>query len=123
MVDIFALPKLMSTVLPPISTIGLTSEDVTRLSETTHDEMLKVLQEISAPGPSGIKSHSGPQKSESTATSAPAPTAELRQRPAEQSRGPEELQQAPALTKRRGSDSTEDEMDDDAVLIEKPKAE
>lgn len=48
-------------VLPPISTEGLTTDDVPELAERVRKIMLEALKEISAPGPSDLKKDDEPQ--------------------------------------------------------------
>lgn len=88
----------LTLVLPPISTKGKTSEDVSKLAEETRDLMLKTLVEISAPG------------------EASKPIKEVAPLPSEV---PVAVNPPSAL--KTGSETTEDEMDDDAVVIKRPE--
>ncbi|ODO09088.1 hypothetical protein I350_02688 [Cryptococcus amylolentus CBS 6273] len=126
-------------VLEPIPTIGLTVDDVTSLAESTREAMLQALREISVP----TSSSSGP--STSSAGIAPPISAivtdppvgapihlnisnndaqsALRQRLA--LRSGEHSREASSEGSKRGATSrdgetTEDEMDEDAVLMKKP---
>ncbi|WWD22843.1 hypothetical protein CI109_107337 [Kwoniella shandongensis] len=133
----FESGPLKIKVLAPIPTIGLTADDVTSLAETTRELMLESLRSISAPGPSSSSSLSS---SNTLSASAPSisPAAER-----ESSSTPQPVhldigQSEDGLRKRqptersdktsksgssegRGGESTEDEMDDDAVLLKRPK--
>lgn len=117
----FCLP-----VLPPISTVGMTADDVQTLADTTRDVMLRALLEISprAQGQSPVLPPADDSKI------APIPDATklasncdngdsgVRQRvvPAAPVASYESLRSSHEGT-------TEDEMDDDAVLLRRPKGE
>ncbi|WVQ74038.1 hypothetical protein IAR50_003619 [Cryptococcus sp. DSM 104548] len=123
-------------VLAPIPTIGLTVEDVTSVAESTREAMLQALREISAPTPSFS---SGIAPSISTTVTAPpigAPIhldippddaqSTLRQRLApgsgEHSRDVSSEGSKRSTAGSRDGETTEDEMDEDAVLMKKPVA-
>lgn len=113
------------SVLPPIPTEGLTSENVDELVETTRGAMVAALESISRPGPSR----------ESDIRVAPedlqTPRAELPRElgSAEEEEQPRRRKQESQvgselnLVDSRGGETTEDEMDDDAVLLKHPKKE
>ncbi|KAK8844606.1 hypothetical protein IAR55_006453 [Kwoniella newhampshirensis] len=131
----FESGPLRIKVLAPIPTTGLTADDVTSLAESTRELMLDTLRSISAPGPnsdsmSSSKTLSEPKQSSTPAdrgsSSTPQPVkldighAEegLRKRqPADTS----ENSSSKSGSEGRGGESTEDEMDDDAVLLKRPK--
>lgn len=52
-------------VLPPVSTEGLTSADVGKLSETVREDMLKALREISTLSPEAEQQRPGIRRDES----------------------------------------------------------
>ncbi|ORX35002.1 putative 1-acylglycerol-3-phosphate O-acyltransferase [Kockovaella imperatae] len=109
-------------VLPAITTEGMGPDDVSALTQSTREKMVATLREISAPGPLGR----GPARD----------VPPLEKLPSEQQLG------QPTEGRRRSSDdgsvadsqngdsrnreegqwdsTTEDEMDDDAVLLKKP---
>ncbi|WRT63542.1 uncharacterized protein IL334_000447 [Kwoniella shivajii] len=133
----FDCGTLKIKVLPPISTIGLSSEDVTKLSEDTREKMLSTLKEISAPSPSALSSLSGNQAQPEVIESEKAVEKEDEEKKDEsihldiekppivqdglRRRQTDEMTNTSKSSK-NGGDSTEDEMDDDAVLLRRPKA-
>ncbi|ORY27361.1 hypothetical protein BCR39DRAFT_538480 [Naematelia encephala] len=109
-------------VLPAIETIGLTSDDVNSLAEKTRERMLETLSEISAPGPSTSATKQVEELPETSPALEETPET-IRQRPvAQASESSESGKEGGKLFKvdSRG-DTTEDEMDDDAVLLKRPK--
>lgn len=119
-------------VLPPIPTTGLTVDDVTSLAVSTRESMLHALREISEPGPSSSISTSSavslaPPISENT-TQPPAgasiqldisESGALRQRGVPSSGVSSEWSEG--KFEAQSEETTEDEMDEDAVLLKKPK--
>ncbi|OWZ45843.1 lysophosphatidate acyltransferase [Cryptococcus neoformans] len=119
-------------VLPPIPTTGLTVDDVSSLAESTRESMLHALREISEPGPSSSISTSSavslaPSISENT-TQPPAgapiqldisESGALRQRGVPSSGVSSEWSER--KFEAQSEETTEDEMDEDAVLLKKPK--
>jgi lysophosphatidate acyltransferase len=127
------------SVLPPISTEGLGPDDVTALSEKTREQMLEALVDISAPGPS---------QSQTPSSSKPTPAAQqenetrkpetlhldiskeqasegIRRRANNGSDGSSSSADSPIDSAGKSSEagkseSTEDEMDGDAVLLSRP---
>ena len=117
--------RRLKPVLPPIPTAGLGPDDVTALTESTHDQMLATLKEISHPHPSERQPQTPPRlagpSAESSAESemdAGKPGSERRQ--SESGSGEEDSSDGHG-TKDSG-DGTEDEMDEDAVLLKRPAA-
>lgn len=109
---------LNKTVLPPISTEGLTVSDVNGLVETTREAMLSTLIEISEPGPSQRKAVDGARLSTEE-------TAESENRSEASNSSPSPKGTSTPGDEARATDtdhSTEDEMDDDAVLLKRPQA-
>lgn len=110
--------RLMSIVLPPIPTDGLTADDVNNLVETTREAMLSTLIEISEPGPSQLATDEGahvsvqgrPEEKSPAEPSQPAPRPKSRDVASDETRATDT------------DHSTEDEMDDDAVLLKRPLA-
>jgi lysophosphatidate acyltransferase len=118
------------TVLPPISTEGMTSEDVDELVESTRNAMVKALEAISRPGPShqtNIKV--APEDLQTPLAELPrqlghSDDATPRRRKDESNddtpmKGGSELRKVES----RGAETTDDEMDDDAVLLKRPEGE
>lgn len=110
--------RLTRAVLPPIPTEGLTVSDVDGLVETTREAMLSTLIEISEPGPSQWKTVEGARVfTEETAES------ENRSKASNPSPSPEGTSAAGDDARATDTDhSTEDEMDDDAVVLKRPQA-
>jgi len=120
-------------VLPPISTEGMTSEDVDALVESTRDAMVEALEAISRPGPShqsNIKL--APEDLQTPLAELPrqlghSDDATPRRRkdesnddtPMKPMKGGSELRKVES----RGAETTDDEMDEDAVLLKRPKGE
>jgi len=118
----------------------MTADDVGKLTEQTHDLMESTLQSISASGPSSTYTRSATtskpgQKASSADSTEPsqstAPVSEqdgLRKRNQEGSSGSEESSRVVHLdigsesqsVQSKGEETTEDEMDEDAVLIKRP---
>ncbi|WWC66947.1 uncharacterized protein I206_100854 [Kwoniella pini CBS 10737] len=122
----FESGNLKIKVLPPISTAGLTSNDVTQLSEDTREKMLETLREISEVGPSGKKPTI--QLDEiSQPEIAKEEIKEKEKKPVHldiSNSGTEHKEEeANSRSSKSGNDSTEDEMDDDAVLLKRPKSQ
>lgn len=100
------------SVLPPISTKGLSTDDVNELIEKTRDQMLATLRQISlsakgieAPVADDVREETF--RPEAILDSAPEDVLELKAAAAEQASSP--------IT-------TEDEMEGDAVLLKRPNA-
>lgn len=121
-------------VLPPIPTTGLTVDDVTSIAESTRESMLHALREISEPGPSSPFSTSSatplapPIPEHITQPPAGAPiqldisdSIALRQRGANSSGISSEWSESERKFEEKSEETTEDEMDEDAVLLKKPK--
>jgi lysophosphatidate acyltransferase len=117
-------------VLPPISTEGMTSEDVDALVESTRSAMVKALEEISRPGPSHQTDiRLAPEDLQTPLAELPrqlghSDDATPRRRNQEDS-DDTPMKGGSALRKveSRGAETTDDEMDDDAVLLKRPKGE
>lgn len=110
----------LTAVLPPIPTTGLTFDDVSSLTESTREAMLKALKEISRPVPAATKTAAAIETSVSKATAL------------EKIRGSEQNSvdqllvasaQSDATSEAASRDTTEDELDGDAVLLKRPKAD
>ncbi|WWD05952.1 hypothetical protein V865_004037 [Kwoniella europaea PYCC6329] len=119
--------KLKIRVLPPIPTVGLTADDVTKLSEDTREKMLETLREISEPGPSSAVKHE-PAVVEQPESEPAIPKEKEKEHIEDQEKGTIHLDikkssnsDSEEVTSKSGNESTEDEMDDDAVLLRKPK--
>lgn len=118
---------LICPVLPPISTDGMTSDDVTSLAESTRQLMLDTLRSISTPS-STQKSAQIPAVSDDVADT-PAEgekessnTQKVLQEveiPRGEAKQPSESELS-IFFHSRGEETTEDEMDDDAVLLKRP---
>ncbi|BEI82368.1 hypothetical protein CcaverHIS002_0302360 [Cutaneotrichosporon cavernicola] len=108
-------------ILPPISTKGLTVDDVSSLTESTREAMLTALKEISKPVPSAAKTAAAIETSVSKAT------ALERVRSSEKNSVDQRFVASSAsdsaLSEPTSRDTTEDELDGDAVLLKRPKAE
>ncbi|KAL7420334.1 1-acylglycerol-3-phosphate O-acyltransferase [Cryptotrichosporon argae] len=116
--------RLRIRVLPPISTHGLTADDVHALCESTRALMLDALADMSAPG--AAKRHA----------ELPAATSELARAQAGEdgdalataveARAQPDLVDGEARARRPAhggeAETTDDEMDDDAVLLKRPGA-
>ncbi|KAL1409664.1 1-acylglycerol-3-phosphate O-acyltransferase [Vanrija albida] len=113
--------RLKIKILPPIPTVGLTADDVTSLVESTQKLMLETLKEISAPpAPPAIKAPRAADSSSAKTTSSQLAVqgdTELR------SRAASDTAAKSITTSTESLQTTEDEMDDDAVLLKRPKAE
>lgn len=106
----------LTPVLPAIPTTGLTADDVPRLTETTRDAMLAALKELSPPA---AKLPEAAQSSGKSTAVEGNQLDSLRQRPLAESA---ETSTASLVDTLSRGESTEDEMDDDAVLLKHPKA-
>lgn len=136
--------QLTRSVLPPISTIGLTSSDVDALVESTRSAMVTALESISRPGPAHRHDiHVAPEDLQTPKAELPRQLGHPIQTDQEEKTRRRNQQQesssddTPAITTTtsvttgnelrtvdsRGGESTEDEMDDDAVLLKHPKRE
>ncbi len=112
---------LLIEVLPPISTEGMTADDVTSLTESTHDAMQETLKEISRPDPRHFAPQhptveSSPSQPEQVASRAGEEDIELRERKIHSG-------MSEGGRSRNSEESTEDEMDEDAVLLKRPTEE
>ncbi|WVW81672.1 hypothetical protein I302_103667 [Kwoniella bestiolae CBS 10118] len=124
----FESGKLRIKVLPPIPTTGLTANDVTQLSEDTRTKMLDTLKEISEPGPSVQRelqaepSQADQSVHEETKESS---TQDQEKNTIHLDIGKSHSDSEDVLSRssKSGNESTEDEMDDDAVLLRKPKSQ
>ena len=113
-------------VLPPISTIGLTSDDVTSLAESTRELMLATFRDISAPAPR----QSDPPSARLQSRHRDIKTDELGETPADSERlpsiAPDVDLEGDVEDEEGGKDgeeeTTEDEMDEDVVLLKRPAA-
>ncbi|WVF66335.1 hypothetical protein IAT40_001075 [Kwoniella sp. CBS 6097] len=137
----FESGKLKIKVLPPIPTAGLTADDVTSLTESTREMMLGTLREISVSGPTNKRIASGRQHSaeeqQSNISQRGLQEAEtLQEKPksihlnignghdVDGVKTTERSEDVASRTSRgSGNDSTEDEMDDDAVLLRRPRGQ
>ena len=108
--------NLLIRVLDPIPTVGLTSDDVNELAESTRQLMLKTLIEISQPVPGADKAKQIEAVGETGSGFIPAMKEQAQL--TEKSLGSAKLSAGVSET-----GSTEDEMDDDAVLLKRPKEE
>ncbi|KAK4686994.1 lysophosphatidate acyltransferase, partial [Tremellales sp. Uapishka_1] len=105
-------------ILPPIVTTGLSSDDVTPLAESTRQSMLDALNQISVAGPS-----SQPDIPIDSAEAEPVPTSLAPEETAQVDEGVRQRSASAETEKERSGETTEDEMDDDAVLLKRPKAD
>lgn len=125
-----------TSVLPPISTIGLTSDDVSSLAESIRELMLKTLIEISRPGPGlarvgiegkmqtgmvenmdDLKNLPGGGRAIDTSAGGTGLEGSDQEQEQERERGADEV----STHSQNGEySSTEDEMDEDAVLMKRP---
>ncbi|WVR03265.1 hypothetical protein IAU60_000256 [Kwoniella sp. DSM 27419] len=120
--------QLKLRVLPPIPTAGLTTDDVTALTESTREMMLETLRDISQPGPSGkrtqIASPAEPLVDDKQPEQDQDIGADLVVKAVDESSDCPSVDGADAtddvISRSSGNDSTEDEMDDDAVLLKRP---
>ncbi|RSH89433.1 1-acylglycerol-3-phosphate O-acyltransferase [Saitozyma podzolica] len=129
--------RLRIKVLPPIPTVGLTADDVHSLAESTQELMLQTLISISTPGPSQLRDSPPTVEDHKASISAPPqdPTTgerQLRNREGNSSDGSSGVGASHVGETGSGGQlgssvsagsTTEDEMDEDAVLLKKPKAE
>ncbi|KLT40182.1 putative 1-acylglycerol-3-phosphate O-acyltransferase [Cutaneotrichosporon oleaginosum] len=106
------------TVLPPIPTKGLTFEDVSSLTESTRDAMLKALKKISQPVPATAKTAAAIETSVAKATA-------LEKIRTDNNTVDQRLVASAVSESSEGAsrDTTEDELDGDAVVLKRPKAE
>jgi lysophosphatidate acyltransferase len=114
----------LSIVLPPISTEGLTTDDVTSLTESTRETMLATLREISEPGPASITEV---KEEPSNADTSVVPVRVVETvlstlvEPVEILEQKEEFDLEKSKSSEEDSESLEDEMDEDAVLLKRPR--
>ena len=109
----------MITVLPPISTEGLTAADVAELAERTRETMLATLKEISVSAPSDAR--------ESTPKPSPVPTppaalesesiVDVREM---LPRGKSIQEEAPAALHQSATGSESEATDEDLVVVDRP---
>ena len=110
---------LIYLVLPAISTDGMGPDDVDALTESTREKMVTTLRDISTTGPSGTKSAKDAPRLEEL-------TAEEQDGGGEKGDSDKEglLRAESATSSGDGHESkgstTEDEMDEDAVLLKRP---
>lgn len=109
---------LLTSVLPPVSTQGLTADDVTALTESTRESMLVALREISQPGPDGDKT--AKVRAIEARSSTPEETEPARVEPESRQASVEPVGSEGGKS-RSSEDGTEDEMDEDAVLLKRPR--
>ena len=117
-------------MLPPISTEGLGPDDVNSLTESTRDMMLKALREISSSTSSTPRSlESAQAKSTEETEDAQTPRAMseeprygLRSRTSGTPLRGVESEKAKARAE-SSRETTEDEMEGDAVLLRRPKGQ
>lgn len=115
------LPAL-TPVLPPISTKGLTVDDVTGLTASTHDAMLSTLKKISQPVPAAAKTAAAIETSVAKATALESIRNEddtVNQRLVSSADSADSTSEVPS----RDETTTEDELDGDAVLLKRPKSD
>ncbi|KAK1921308.1 1-acylglycerol-3-phosphate O-acyltransferase [Papiliotrema laurentii] len=110
--------SLKIRVLPPVSTQGLTADDVTALTESTRESMLVALREISQPGPDGDKT--AKVRAIEARSSTPEETEPARVEPESRQASVEPVGSEGGKS-RSSEDGTEDEMDEDAVLLKRPR--
>ncbi|WOO79683.1 putative 1-acyl-sn-glycerol-3-phosphate acyltransferase [Vanrija pseudolonga] len=113
--------RLKIKILPPISTKGLTADDVHALAESTQKLMLETLIEISAPAPSPAPKalRAADSSTAKTTSSQLIVDGDNKLR----SRSASDTPATSSIAASTESLTTEDEMDDDAVLLKRPKAE
>ena len=119
-----SLKLILTEVLPPISTEGLTTEDVTALTESTRETMLATLREISEPGPASISEIKEDRASYET----PVVPVQVVEKVLSTLVEPVEVLEQPTGTdleqgrsNEEEADENEDEMDEDAVLLRRPR--
>lgn len=123
-------------MLPPIPTVGLTADDVHSLAESTQELMLQTLISMSTPGPSQLRESPPTVEDHKASISAPPQDPvtgerQLRNREGNSSDGSSGGGGKAGETGSGGQlgssvsagSTTEDEMDEDVVLLKKPKAE
>lgn len=118
-------------VLPPISTDGLTSDNVDELVESTRSAMVKALESISRPGPAHQSDiQVAPEDLQTPRAELPRQLGDAstedshaRRRNQESSGDASHLGSELSKVDSRGAETTDDEMDDDAVLLKHPKQE
>nr|ODO02187.1 lysophosphatidate acyltransferase [Cryptococcus depauperatus CBS 7855] len=122
------IPVVPVVFLPPIPTTGLTSDDVTSLTESTRELMIKTLCEISAPPAPVSAALSQPSvptdviKPTTAAVHSNIPGSGLHQRECCRDVSTEVSdRKSVANSRASGGETTEDEMDEDAVLLKIPK--
>ncbi|KAI9633124.1 uncharacterized protein MKK02DRAFT_18684 [Dioszegia hungarica] len=113
----FESGDLRIRVLPPISTKGLSSSDVGELAEETRRQMLDALIEISAPGPGQGAERRAPSHTHAIAPAEEGPP------PPNGAEGGLVDRLDGELISGHGESTDDDEMDDDVVLIRRPKTE
>ncbi|RXK36661.1 lysophosphatidate acyltransferase [Tremella mesenterica] len=121
--------RLRIKVLPPISTAGLTVDDVSSLAESTRRQMLETLIQISSPRPTQPSPSPSSSIDDLETPRAEFPpvldmtkqrltsTRQENRSDGSEEKGGSEL----SLVDSRGGETTEDEMDEDAVLLKRPK--
>lgn len=124
--------KTLITVLPPISTTGLTPADVTELAERTRETMLATLKEISVP----VTARESTPKPGPAPPAAPAPAPAPAPEP-EPSLAPEsdsivdvreilpkgrstQREEIPAALQRSVTGSESEATDEDLVVVDRP---
>lgn len=111
-------------VLPPISTEGMTSEDVDALVESTRKAMVEALEAISRPGPSHQTNiRLAPEDLQTPLAELPRQLGEPDEATPRRRKEDGETENELRKVESRGGETTDDEMDDDAVLLKRPKGE
>ncbi|GMK58186.1 hypothetical protein CspeluHIS016_0502180 [Cutaneotrichosporon spelunceum] len=108
-------------ILPPISTTGLTIDDVSSLTESTREAMLKAITEMSQRTPAAAKAAAKIEASVSKVTALEA--AHSSEKNGLSQRLVASVMSDSSLSEATSRDTTEDELDGDAVLLKRPKIE
>jgi lysophosphatidate acyltransferase len=112
--------------LAPIPTTGLGPDDVTALAESTHDQMLATLKDISRDGQSETARAAQSSSPTSSSKDESALQKAGEEKPISQEHADDDSRDADSsdgLGTKDSSDGTEDEMDEDAVLLKRPTDE
>jgi lysophosphatidate acyltransferase len=116
----------------------MTSENVDELVETTRSAMVTTLESISRPGPAHQHDvHVAPEDLQTpraelprqlghpigtSSSTEPTPRRRKQENSDESGQGSSEMGSELSKVESRGGETTDDEMDDDAVLLRRPKA-